>query len=158
MTHDLNGLSYQPGPPNVASRTFRTAMTDACSDRSADDDSAFGTRHCDEQLSKRDLWDVIDVVGAVNLLGVPAAVFEAFSSEPRRHVVEYLLRHDRSASVDELAMIVAASEDGVPWTAIAPQQQERVAVELHHAHLPKLADSGLIEWDRADGTVELTNE
>ena len=133
-------------------------MTDACSDRSAGDDSTFGTRPSEEQTSENDLWGTIEAVGAVNLMAVPPVVFEAFSAEPRMHVVEYLLRHDRPASVDELAMIVAASENDVPWTAIAPQQQERVAIELHHAHLPKLADSGLIEWDRDDGTVELTNE
>ena len=30
---------------------------------------------------------------------------------------------------------------------------ERVAIQLHHVHLPKLADYGLVEYDRREKTV-----
>lgn len=37
--------------------------------------------------------------------------------------------------------------------AIDEQEARPLALELHHRHLPKLVDAGVVEWDRDAGTV-----
>lgn len=34
----------------------------------------------------------------------------------------------------------------------------RVAIDLHHTHLPKLADADIIEYDREHGTIRLQSD
>lgn len=58
------------------------------------------------------------------------------------------------------ALMKTGSEDGEdldPLTLFAPagstDEPEETQMELIHRHLPKLAEMGFIEWDRAEGTV-----
>lgn len=74
------------------------------------------------------------------------ALFEALADERRRYVLAYLDAGEEDvATVPDLVDHVAdeASVD----------DRERVSVALHHAHLPKLADAGLVEFDARDGFV-----
>lgn len=55
---------------------------------------------------------------------------------------------------DDLAREVAAREaDGEPSTEVV----EEVQVTLHHVHLPKLDDAGLIDYDADEGMVSATD-
>jgi hypothetical protein len=63
-----------------------------------------------------------------------------------RRVVLYYLREHERASLDNLASCVAgwaASGVGARQTT----DPETVRMSLHHVHLPKLADAGLITYD-----------
>ena len=77
-------------------------------------------------------------------------LFDALSNAHRRYVVAQLSRHDGELRVDELAERLAA------WEAERgePAAPDRVASMLHHVHLPKLADIGLVEYDPEAATVE----
>jgi len=69
----------------------------------------------------------------------------------RRNVLDVLA--DRATPVDftDLARAVADREfDG----GADPDQVERVAVSLHHVHLPKMADCGVVEYDPSTNRVE----
>lgn len=70
------------------------------------------------------------------------AAVEALADERRRHLVVALDRHD-------------GSDGWVDVSRVAPETATTAdaGVELRHAHLPKLASGGFIEWDRADGRV-----
>ena len=78
-------------------------------------------------------------------------------SDPRRHRVLTTLaaRPDRSTSFDDLAVAVTtferASGDGTPG-----ESSSEVAVTLHHCHLPKLAEAGVVEDGYTEGEVALT--
>ncbi|WP_433629220.1 DUF7344 domain-containing protein [Halomicrococcus sp. NG-SE-24] len=62
-------------------------------------------------------------------------------SEDRRRVLHFFLERDkRMATADELANYLAAPDGGF-------EESEQAKVALHHAHLPKLADTGIIEYD-----------
>lgn len=63
----------------------------------------------------------------------------------RRLALEYLSARDSSIVLDELAVVVAARES----ERIADDRAaiDDVAAALHHVHLPKLADDGLVEYD-----------
>ena len=78
-------------------------------------------------------------------------------SDPRRqHVLTALAaRPDRSSSFDDLAVAVTAFERAGVDSAPSESSAE-VAVTLHHCHLPKLADAGVIEAEFDDGEVALT--
>lgn len=106
-----------------------TARTVVAADHPAFDDEAF--RHLIE--TRGDVDDVVDCL----------------ASERRRLVLALLHTNDGPMAREELAREVAAyqcheASDG----AI-----EEVEVSLHHAHLPKLEDVGLVEQDREATTV-----
>ncbi|USZ67494.1 hypothetical protein NGM10_12240 [Halorussus salilacus] len=66
------------------------------------------------------------------------AIFELLVTERRRNALYVLYRSPGPLSVSALAEEVAALEGADP---------ERVATALHHVHLPKLADAGVVEYD-----------
>lgn len=66
------------------------------------------------------------------------AVFETLSDEPRRQVVASLLE------------VTAGNGVALPTAATNPNLQldsETQRVELHHQHLPEMAERGYIEWE-----------
>lgn len=72
-------------------------------------------------------------------------LFEVLADERRRRVLYYLRgSDDPPASVDALAERIADA-DGLP--------AERVATSLHHTHLPKLDESGVVAFDPRSGAV-----
>jgi predicted transcriptional regulator len=72
---------------------------------------------------------------------------DLLSSAYRRRVI-YTLRKDGTASVGELAeALVSAGVADV---------RERAVASLVHAHLPKLAEVGVVEYDDPNDNVSLT--
>lgn len=74
-----------------------------------------------------------------------SALFSALSQR-RRRIVCYHLRETGRADLRTLADTVSG------WLAVGPGpddsvDHESVRVDLHHVHLPKLDDSGLIDYD-----------
>ena len=72
----------------------------------------------------------------------------------RRIVIATLLGSDNSTPVDALVNDVLACID-VSIGDVA-ETRTHVATQLHHVHLPKLADAGLVEWDRDHEVVSST--
>lgn len=72
-------------------------------------------------------------------------VFAVLSSKRRRLVLEHLLGRPSPVAVPELVdRVVTAELNGHERPG---ELRERVVVSLHHVHLPKLANSGLVEFD-----------
>jgi len=87
----------------------------------------------------------------------PDDVFEILSNHRRRMVLYYLREHGDSAGVKELAEAIAAMENEIPAEELTSQQRKRVYVSLYQTHLPKMADAQVIEYDKDEGTVRLTD-
>ena len=69
-------------------------------------------------------------------------LFEVLADGHRRRVLAYLADTDDGvAAFSELIEHVAGDSTG------ESTDKERVAVSLHHSHLPKLADASLVEYD-----------
>jgi len=83
---------------------------------------------------------------------LPSRIFEALS-DPRRRCVLYYLRDHGEATVDDLAVHVAAWERDVPASEVSDEDTQQIAVELVHSHLPRLEDEGLVEYDPRTETV-----
>lgn len=86
------------------------------------------------------------------------ATFAALSDARRRHAL-YYLRDRESATLDELATVLAgwlnAREDGAG--VATPDDRERVRAQLHHAQLPNLSAAGFVRYDLDSGEVALAD-
>lgn len=74
------------------------------------------------------------------------------AEERRRKALDELTGRTAPVELAELGRAVAVRESDVG----GPDEEtvERVAITLHHVHLPKLAQSGLIEYDTDASRVE----
>lgn len=85
----------------------------------------------------------------------PDVLFDALANATRRHVLYYLFA-EREATVHDIADVL------VGWrlsatTVVDAQSHERIVLSLCHVHLPKLADAGLIDYDREANTASLAS-
>jgi len=87
----------------------------------------------------------------------PDLVFDLLSSQRRRMILYYLHQQEGTATVNEISKEIASMENDVPVEDLTRQQQKRVYVSLYQTHLPKLAQAGVIDYDRENGTVSLTD-
>lgn len=87
----------------------------------------------------------------------PDLVFDLLSSQRRRMILYYLRQTGQTVTVNELSRAIAAMENRVPAEELTPQQKKRVYVSLYQTHLPKLAEAGVIDYDRDGGIVELSH-
>ncbi|WP_436927678.1 DUF7344 domain-containing protein [Halosimplex amylolyticum] len=78
---------------------------------------------------------------------------ELLSVERRRTTLDILAGSTAPVELEELATTVAARESDVRVPDEATT--ERVAINLHHNHLPKMANLGLIAYDPDSSRVEL---
>lgn len=79
--------------------------------------------------------------------------FEALSHRYRRVALYYLREHE-SASVATLAELVTGWVESGPDPP-DPVDHDRVLADLHHRHLPVLAEAGLVDYDREERAVRL---
>lgn len=70
---------------------------------------------------------------------------ELFANRRRQLVLEVLDGTPTTVQLEELAAEIATREDG--GDVATAETTERAAIALHHNHLPKLADLGLIGYD-----------
>jgi hypothetical protein len=71
--------------------------------------------------------------------------YRLLSAERRRELLELFDERSGHLELDSLATEIAERSDELDATDAAAV--ERVAVSLHHVHLPKLNDAGVLEYD-----------
>lgn len=69
----------------------------------------------------------------------------------RRHVLAVLPDDGDSLTLEELAAAVAVHESDVD--ADDPAAVSRLATTLHHVHLPKMDDAGVLAYDPAEKRI-----
>ncbi|WP_338738543.1 DUF7504 family protein [Haloplanus salilacus] len=76
-------------------------------------------------------------------------------SDARRRTLLYWLKDRGSGTVafDDIVEAVVTRETSIPARE-APESRDSVRVSLAHAHLPKLADLGIVEYDPDGATVQ----
>lgn len=80
-------------------------------------------------------------------------LFEGLAHSRRRIILDALSHQLHPIHVETLAREVRARELDVTEQDVSPEQAERTAISFYHSHLPKLADAGLLSWDREDNIV-----
>jgi len=79
-------------------------------------------------------------------------VFETLSNERRRMVARFL-RSEGETELRELSREIAARENHTEPAVVTSEQRRRVYNALQQSHLPKMDDHGVVDYDRARGTV-----
>lgn len=79
-------------------------------------------------------------------------VFQALADRRRRHVL-YHLRHEKQASVTEVAEQIAAWERDCPAEEVPDHVIDDLQISLYHQHFPKLQEGGAIEFDARSEVV-----
>lgn len=82
-------------------------------------------------------------------------VYGALADERRRRVLYELARTSGTVDVRALACNIAEMKSEPPGGA-DEELIRQVHISLRHRHLPKLAETELIEYDAEEGTVEGT--
>lgn len=82
--------------------------------------------------------------------------FHILQNERRRRVLWYLADTDGPVNMRDIAEQVAAWEHDTTVQQLTSDQRQRVYIALYQSHLPKLADFGLITYNRSRGVVERT--
>ncbi|MFB6223007.1 MAG: hypothetical protein ABEH86_04960 [Haloarcula sp.] len=83
-------------------------------------------------------------------------IFDVLQNERRRYTLQYLRQTDGPAQLGDIAGHVAAQEYNCPNTEVTSAQRKRVYTTLQQSHLPRMHDSGIIEYDAETGTVSKT--
>lgn len=82
-------------------------------------------------------------------------IFTVLSNERRRRVLAVLRDTSEGSDIGELSRQLAAWENDVAVDQVTYKQRKRVYTSLHQTHLPKLADVGVVDYDRDRGTVAI---
>lgn len=83
--------------------------------------------------------------------------FEAISNCRRRHVLLSLDRSESAVSAGDLAVEIAAIEDGVEPSAVTSEQRTRVYIALTQNHLDTLHKVGAVKYDSRSKQVASTD-
>jgi DNA-binding transcriptional ArsR family regulator len=86
------------------------------------------------------------------------AVFDLLGDPERNRVLRILRRRGTPVSLDRVANLVESDESVGSGDDPAARGENQSAAELHHVHLPKLDDAGVIRYDREDRVVTALNE
>ncbi|WP_290815933.1 hypothetical protein [Halovivax sp.] len=95
------------------------------------------------------------MVGPQQTLADTSTMLKLLADQRRRHALDLLSAADRPRSVAALASDVADREREESATSVERPRTEDLRIELYHVHLPMLAESGLIEFDRDRKTATL---
>lgn len=74
------------------------------------------------------------------------------AADRRRLTLDILDGKTTAVELAELAAGIAAREGGID--AVDEESIERVAVSLHHIHLPKMDDLGVLDYDPEERTLD----
>ncbi|WP_049969090.1 DUF7344 domain-containing protein [Haladaptatus cibarius] len=99
--------------------------------------------------------------GEMKQVGEPLSrdvVFQILSNQRRRYALHYLRQHEQPVEIGELATQIAAWENDISIPEVGSQQRKRVYNTLQQAHLPKLDETGFMEYDPAHGNISLTDK
>jgi len=84
-------------------------------------------------------------------------LFHLLQNERRRAVLRYLEgREGEAVRMRDIAEQVAAWEHDTTLQALTSDERQRVYIALYQSHLDKLADAGVIEYNKPRGIVRTT--
>lgn len=81
--------------------------------------------------------------------------FDILKNGRRRMVLKFLLEHENPVRIGTLAEHVAANENDKAVGELNSRERKRAYVGLYQAHLPRMHDAGVIEFNQNRGLVSL---
>jgi DNA-binding transcriptional ArsR family regulator len=86
------------------------------------------------------------------------ALFDALSHRYRRFALAALCGRDEPVALADLAVEVTEQETGEIGENLSKERAREIEISLYHVHVPKLDDTGIVEFDRDRNTVSVCNE
>lgn len=80
-------------------------------------------------------------------------VFGALAHQHRRYALVVLADHETRLTLLDLANEIMAREHVRAIDDLSEEMVENIHLDLYHRHVPKLADVGLVEYDRETNFV-----
>lgn len=86
------------------------------------------------------------------------AVLDALSHRYRRILLTHLADEGPTVELGDLVATVAEREHDAPVHELAESEVGQIHLELHHLHLPKLSDHGLVTYEPGDDSATLERD
>lgn len=83
-------------------------------------------------------------------------VFELLSDARRRYLLYYLYTINEDVAEFEAAVDGVYEYEAAGTDTGDHATRENIKIELHHNHLPRLANAGVVDYDRRHGTIRFT--
>jgi hypothetical protein len=83
-------------------------------------------------------------------------VFGTLKNRRRREVLRFIRSEGGSTRLRELSEHIAAYENDIPVAQVTSKQRKRVYVSLYQVHLPSMDRDGVVDYNKARSTIELT--
>lgn len=80
-------------------------------------------------------------------------VFSALSHPRRRYLLYTLINGHSEETLPELATKIVAWERDKSTAEVTDEERREVHLSLYHAHVPKLADLGIVEYRQAEDII-----
>jgi hypothetical protein len=80
------------------------------------------------------------------------ACLRLIADRHRRRIIHHL-RHEANGTTAFDDLVDRMHRRAPDAKAGPPQDREALAIQLHHSHLPQLADHGVVEFDHRTGVV-----
>lgn len=87
----------------------------------------------------------------------PGAAFDAISNSRRRRVLLSLSRTHEEITAGDLAVEIAAIENGIDPSMVRSDDRTSVYIALTQSHLETLDDAGAVDYDDRSKTVAPTD-
>lgn len=85
-------------------------------------------------------------------------VLDLCTDQHRRIVLAILTEERRSLTVDDLTETIVKYNHQASMSDVSEDVLDQVRLSLHHVHLPKLAQAGVVEYDPERHRVEPTEQ
>lgn len=83
-------------------------------------------------------------------------VFDLFCNSRRRYLLDYLFTVDGDVVEFEDTVNAVYKYETAGMETGDHSSREDVRITLHHNHLPRLANAGILDYDRRHGTIRFT--
>ena len=85
-------------------------------------------------------------------------MFEILANRRRRFTLHYLLQRRCPVDLGDVANQVAAWENGIGVNTVSYDQRRNVHTALRQTHIPHMERVGIVDYDKRDTTVRLTED
>lgn len=89
--------------------------------------------------------------------GMTTQVSRVLADERRRQILEFLRQEEQPVSVGRIAQRISSIRSGGSGRSAPADGTEQLEIRLHHVHIPKLVESGLITYNERARTVTTTD-
>lgn len=81
--------------------------------------------------------------------------FDLLSNHRRRYALHYIKHNGDRATLGELSDQIAAWENEIELEEVGYDERKRVYTSLQQVHLPRMDETGVVEFDDREGAVEI---